>query len=241
MQVASSNFLEMPDPAKLLFDQMPRFMYFVKDRDFRFIRINQQLADKLGLEEDQILGKTDYDFFPKSMADAFRKDDEKMLQDLKPITNKVELVPSNHGQVDWSITTKVPLLDDNQSVTAIIGVTRAFSTSDTAMESSSEINVATKFIKENFASKLSIEDLAKRSSLSVSALERKFKAIFHVSPTQYILNTRVQKACHLLSQSTKNLASIAIECGFYDQSHFSKKFSKSMNISPLKYRKLYIL
>jgi len=241
MEGERNMFLEMPDPAKLLFDEMPRFMYFVKDKDFRFIRVNRQLADKLGLPEDQILGKTDYDFFPESMADAFRKDDLKMLKTLKPITNKVELVPSNHGLVDWSITTKAPLLDDQQNFIAIIGVTRAFTSSDTAMESSPEINKVTSFIKNNYADKISVTDLAKQASLSVSALERKFKTIYHVSPSQYILNTRVQKACHLLSQSTKDLASIAIECGFYDQSHFSKKFSKSMNISPLKYRKLFII
>ena len=235
------SFLEMPDPAKLLFDEMPRFIYFVKDTDFRFVRINQQLARKLNLPEDEIIGKTDYDFLPVSMADAFRKDDEAILETKKPIINKVELVPSNHGLVDWSITTKVPILDDDQNVVVILGITRAFSTSDTAMESSPEINKITSYIKKNFAEKLTIEALAKQASLSVSALERRFKATFNVSPSRYILNTRVQSACHLLTQSTKDLATIAGECGFYDQSHFSRQFSKAMNLSPLKYRKLYII
>ena len=235
------TFLQMPDTARLLFDEMPRFMYFVKDREFRFVRENQQIINKLGISEDEILGKTDYDFTPPSMADAFRIDDENVLLNKKSIINKVELVPSSHGLADWSITTKVPLLDGNGDAMGIVGVSRAFSSSDTAVGGSAALSIVTNYIKHNFSTKLSVEDLAQRASLSVSALERKFKSIFHMSPTHYIRNTRVQHACHLLSQTTKDLASISMECGFYDQSHFSRQFSNSMNISPLKYRKAYII
>ncbi|MGJ8655608.1 MAG: AraC family transcriptional regulator [Akkermansiaceae bacterium] len=234
-----ANYLKMPDTARLLFDEMPRFIYFMKDEELRFVRLNQTLVEKLGLPEEEILGKTDYDLLPKSMADAFYKDDQYILNTKKPILNKVELVPSSRGQADWSLTNKVPMFDDEGNIAAIIGATRPFSTSDTARNSSNSLSLMIEFIKENYAKKLSIEDLATMSSLSVSALERKFKKVFHITPSQYILNIRIQEACHLLIHSSRPLIEIASDCGFYDQSHFSRQFSKAMNSSPLKYRKQF--
>lgn len=234
-----AGYLSLPDTAKLLFDEMPRFIYFMKDEELRFVRINQTLVEKIGLTEDEILGKTDFDLFPQSMADAFFKDDQRILRTKKPILNKVELVPSNRGQADWSLTNKIPMFDDAQNVVAIIGVTRPFSTSLTAQNSSEDLSLMIEYIKQNYTSKLSIEELAKMSSLSVSALERKFKKVFHITPSQYILNIRIQEACHMLIHSSEPLITISNECGFYDQSHFSRQFSKAMNISPHKYRKQF--
>jgi AraC-like DNA-binding protein len=94
-------------------------------------------------------------------------------------------------------------------------------------------------IKENYATKLSIEQLARMSCLSVSALEREFKKVFHINPSQYILNIRIQEACQQLIHSSQPLIKITKDCGFYDQNHFSRQFSKAMNISPLKYRKQF--
>lgn len=234
-----ANYLRMPDTAKLLFDEMPRFIYFMKDEHLRFVRLNQTLVEKLGMPEEEVIGKTDYDLFPESMADAFYKDDQFILTTKKPILNKVELVPSSRGQADWSLTSKVPMFDDKGRIAAIIGATRPFSTSDTARNSSESLSLMIEYIKDNYAKKLSIEDLAKLSSLSVSALERKFKKVFHITPSKYILNIRIQEACQLLIHSSLPLIEIANDCGFYDQSHFSRQFSKSMNISPLKYRKQF--
>jgi AraC-like DNA-binding protein len=238
-----SNFLDtylnMPDTAKLLFDEMPRFIYFMKNHQLRFVRLNQNLIEKIGLPEAEIIGKTDFDLFPKSMANAFYKDDQLILKTKQPILNKVELVPSNLGQADWSLTNKVPMFDEQENIFAIIGVTRPFSTSDTARNSSEGLSLMIEHIKENYATKLSIERLARMSSLSVSALERKFKKVFHINPSQYILNIRIQEACQLLIHSSQPLINIANDCGFYDQSHFSRQFSKAMNISPLKYRKQF--
>jgi len=218
---------------------MPRFIYFMKDVNLRFVRVNSTLKQKLGLTEEEIVGKTDFDLFSKTMAEAFYKDDQRILKTKQPILNKVELVPSDRGLADWSLTNKVPMFDKDNNIVAIIGVTRPFSTSDTAQESSKDLTVMIDHIKKNYKSRLFVEDLAKLSSLSVSALERKFKRVFHITPSQYIFNIRIKEACHLLIHSSQSLVSIADECGFYDQSHFSRQFSKAMNISPLKYRKKF--
>lgn len=65
--------------------------------------MNQQLADKIGLPIDQIIGKNDFDIFQKPLATLFRKDDEQVLNSKQPIKNKVELIPSQIGQVDWAV------------------------------------------------------------------------------------------------------------------------------------------
>lgn len=233
------RFLETPDTAFSLFSEMPRFMYFMKDRDLKFVSLNDQLITKIGLPKEEIIGKTDFDLFPQSIAQAFYQDDQAIIESGHPLLNKTELVPSRHGQVDWSLTTKTPLRDGHGTIQGIIGVTRPFSSSGTALDSSSELSPAIQHIKENFHTKCTVKKLAEVSSLSLSAFERKFKKILHVNPTEFIRNARVQHACHLLSQGTTPLADIADQCGFFDQSHLSRDFVRSMNISPLKYRKQY--
>jgi len=218
---------------------MPRFLYFMKNRELKFVSINQHLADKMELSEEAIIGKNDHDFFPKSMADAFLKDDLQIIETKQAILNKVELVPSSKGQADWALTNKVPMLDQQGEVIAIVGITRPFSSSDTALHSSKDLHAAISHMKSHFMGKLTVPELAKLSSLSVSAFERKFKKVLHSTPTQYLRILRVKHACHLLSNSSVELILIAEQAGFYDQSHFCREFTKVMNISPLQYRKQY--
>lgn len=52
---------------------------FRKDAEGRFTFVNKKLCDTLGVPADEVLGKTDYDFFPKEMADKYRDDDERIM------------------------------------------------------------------------------------------------------------------------------------------------------------------
>ena len=114
----------LSDHGESLFDQLEGFLYFVKDRSFRFVALNHRLVEKLGCTHArEVIGKTDYDFFPPAMADAYVKDDRTIFETGQPIQNKVELVPRGGGFVDWSTTTKIPLRDAEGTIKAIAGAT----------------------------------------------------------------------------------------------------------------------
>lgn len=73
--------------------------------------------------------------------------------------------------------------------------------------------------------------------LSKERCNRIFRSAYNISIQGYFLN---QKAAHarVLLSSSKPLSDIALECGFYDQSHFSRIFKEIFQISPAKYRAL---
>jgi len=81
-----------------------------------------------------------------------------------------------------------------------------------------------------------IDELAKHSSLSRSSFIRKFNEICHTSPAKYINDVRISAAKQLLNNTSFSVSEIAGKTGFYDIAHFTKSFTLSVGISPVKYR-----
>ena len=223
-----------------IFDDLPGFIYFVKDLDTRYVAYNQRLVEIFNVSNPaDILGKRDDDFMPPNLFKEILKDDMLVLETGKSIINRVELVPGGKGFVDWSTTTKKPLIDSNGKICGIVGVTRPFSQGTTSMNKNEELGKALDTIHESFRENLPISELAESVHLSLSSFLRKFKACFNMTPKEYIRHLRIQEACHKIVQTTKSFAEISYECGFADQSHFSREFSKIMKEPPSSYRARY--
>jgi len=223
-----------------IFDDLPGFVYFVKDMETRYVAYNQRLVEIFNVSNpEEVLGKRDDDFMPPNLFKEILKDDMLVLETGKSIINRVELVPGGKGFVDWSTTTKKPLIDTNGKICGIVGVTRPFSQGTTSMNKNEELGKALDTIHTSFRENLPINDLASSVHLSLSSFLRKFKACFNMTPKEYIRHLRVQEACHKIVQTTKSFAEISYECGFADQSHFSREFSKIMKEPPSSYRARY--
>ena len=69
-------------------------------------------------------------------------------------------------------------------------------------------------------------------------LSRYFPKYFHCGLAEYIRKLRVEKSLALLSSKALSLTEAAFECGFSDQSHFSRCFKDIMGVTPLSYKKL---
>jgi transcriptional regulator GlxA family with amidase domain len=93
------------------------------------------------------------------------------------------------------------------------------------------------FVAQNYASNLTVADLAKRANLSESQFTRIFRRQTETTPAQYIVQTRINAARALLETTDKLLADIAQETGFYDHAHFIKTFKRIVGITPSRYRK----
>jgi PAS domain-containing protein len=95
-----------------IFDDLPGFVYFVKDVEQRYVAFNKRLLEIFDVEDPaDILGKRDNDFMPPNLFKEILKDDILVLETGESIINRVELVPRGNGFVDWSTTTKKPLLN----------------------------------------------------------------------------------------------------------------------------------
>jgi PAS domain S-box-containing protein len=237
------QFLEANDILSLaeeLFEYVPGLLFFVKDRERRFVYVNQGLSDMFGLSRKaDIIGKFDTEYSDEYVESMFRKDDDRILKEGISIKNKIELVTTMYGVIKWHITSKVPLYGRDGSIKGLVGVTREFkSDSATSTQHPALIKVI-KYIGENFSRPINITQLASIAGLSVSALGRNFKKSFHLTPAQYINRYRISEACILLSEGDIAIAEIATECGFYDQSHFSRTFREIIHATPAAYRKRY--
>ncbi len=96
--------------------------------------------------------------------------------------------------------------------------------------------LAKSFILSRINGQISISDVAAACSLSRSYFSRAFKKSTGLSPQQWVINARIERARILLQVSNLSLTEIGHECGFSDQSHFTKTFSKSFGIPPRHWR-----
>lgn len=109
---------------RTLIDNLPDFIY-VRDRELKHIINNQANVELLGAEsEAETLGKTLHEYFEENVANEFEKDDSAILKSKTPIINKEEKIQVKNGEMRWQLTSKVPVLDDQQNVSMIIGISR---------------------------------------------------------------------------------------------------------------------
>ena len=72
--------------------------------------------------EEEIIGKTDYDLFPREVADQFSAHDRAVIERGAPILNHEEYYLRSDGQMRWLVTSKVPLLNADGSIVGLVGV-----------------------------------------------------------------------------------------------------------------------
>jgi len=91
-------------------------------------------------------------------------------------------------------------------------------------------------IEAHVFSPVSVEELAKKTNLSVSSFKREFSKVYNDTPANYIKNKRLEKAAELLLISDKRVTDIAFDCGFNDLANFTKSFHDKYNVAPTHYR-----
>lgn len=93
------------------------------------------------------------------------------------------------------------------------------------------------FIQENYAEKLTLEEIANSAAVSTRECLRCFKAAIHQSPMDYLIEYRVRSAKKLLETTELSITDIALQCGFNSNSYFTKLFHRICGKTPNAYRK----
>jgi len=115
---------------RTLIDYLPSAV-FIKDEKYRKLLVNpihsqcvaQQLI-KLGLKpQEEIIGKTDFEIYPKKLAELYLQDDQKVIRDGITILNKEEPGIGPNGENSWVLVSKIPLKDKNGSIKGMLGIT----------------------------------------------------------------------------------------------------------------------
>jgi two-component system, NtrC family, sensor kinase len=106
---------------RTMIDMIPAFIY-AKDAQSRFTACNKLVANRMGVTPEQLLGKSDFDFFPREMAEKFFNDEQALLASGKPLIDCEEIAFDKiSGTNRVIVTSKVPLHDEQGRLTGLVG------------------------------------------------------------------------------------------------------------------------
>lgn len=106
-----------------LLDTIPDLIW-VKDGNGVYISCNAQFERFFGAKEKDIIGKTDYDFVDKELADFFRENDRQAIKSGKPRSNEESVTYPDNGQTVLLYTTKAPMYNTDGSLLGVLGIGR---------------------------------------------------------------------------------------------------------------------
>ena len=112
---------------RTLVDSVPDYIY-VKNTRHQFLLANEALAKRMGAQSpDHLLGKTDFDFYPQTLAESYAQAENEVLQAGRAVINREELTPDVAGNPVWLLTTEMPLRDAGGKIIGLVGVGRDIS------------------------------------------------------------------------------------------------------------------
>ncbi len=171
---------------KTLVKSIPDLVW-MKDPYGIYLACNKRFEQMYGASEEEIIGRDDYDFVNKELADFFRKHDLNAINSDLPLTNYEELTFANDGHKEYVKTTKTKVLDDNNNIIGVLGIGRDFTQEKNDTEKIEEqknnletifnttkdgiavLDLNTNFIKVNHAYSL-ITGLSEKELLQTSCL-----------------------------------------------------------------------
>jgi len=233
----SKRIVDLPDALNIL-EHLPDIMFFMKDRQGRITACSRNFAIMMGGQcENDILGMDAFATCPKHLAEKYTEDDRMVMEGRMALTNHLELIQSPDREAGWFVTQKSPLCDRDGDVIGLLGITRSVSAARIFLRPYDEFSEIMEYIQSHLDQKIIIPDLARKLHISLNHFERKFKHVFGMSPSMYIVHARVHQAASFLAGTKNSICNIAGEVGFYDQSVLTRYFNKIMGMTPSAYRR----
>ena len=97
--------------------------------------------------------------------------------------------------------------------------------------------LAMRYISENYTEHITVKDICDAVGYSKSTVLASFKKEFATTVNSYLTNMRLERAKKMLENESVTINEVALDCGFSDQSYFSKVFSAKYKITPTDYRR----
>jgi AraC family transcriptional regulator, melibiose operon regulatory protein len=154
---------------------------------------------------------------------------------LGSIMNIHQLIKQNPPYYEIDISVHLTLIWKNLIINGI-----QLEYEQTEMLKSHRMKQMLNWIHLHYAEKILLDDIARAGQLSRSECCRYFKRVLKKTPLNYVSDYRIQKSLILLQQPESNVTDVAYQVGFNSTSYFIDKFKKSMNMTPLAFKKYKI-
>lgn len=223
-----------------LFSKVPDIVFCIKNTSRQYVSANLAFAERLGLASvDDIIGKTAEDLFPAHLAAIYTEQDQKILTQGEEISDRLELVSNRNGRLGWYLAGKFPIAGKDGAVIGLASISRNLQKPGDEDLQLAGLAKVVAHIQKNYLEDLKPTELAQSADLSLTQLERRMRKIFKVSTAQFIRKTRIESAARQLIETNKAIINIALDCGYSDQSAFTRQFKISVGMTPGAYRSAY--
>ena len=239
-RLQSELFSQLAEPftAEAIFDTLTDLVYFVKNAHGEYVVLNQTLVNRLGRhEKSELIGRRADEVFPGPLGRSYRAQDERVLQTGQPILNQLELHFRPTGGRGWCLTHKLPLRGKDGRIVGLVGVSKDLHPGNEKSEHYLEIAAVIRHIQTRFDEPLKVKALAAGAGLSEYQFERRLRRIFQLTAGQFIQKTRMEAALHRLRDTDDAIATVSLDCGYSDQSAFTRQFRQTVGLSPSGYRR----
>jgi len=126
LKQSESRLRKIEKYQRAFIDSLP-FMVWIKDEESRFISVNTVLAKSFGEDKpENLIGKTDFDYSSKELAEYYRQEDLSVLQSKQPKFVDETFVDAQ-GKTRWIETFKAPAIDNDGNLLGTVGFARDIS------------------------------------------------------------------------------------------------------------------
>ena len=221
----------------LAFNHLGSVCVVVKDEAGRFVWVSDNVAQRCGFADPlEMVGIDDYAINPSRLAKMYRRDDREVLQSGRPLLGRIELALNERGMLNWYVTNKLPLRDGSGKVIGLLATIQEYPGVRSLPLFDDEVSAAVEHIFAHLGEPLRVSQLAALAGVSRRQIERRFRIATGMSPSDFIVRARLDKACQRLRDGSDSLGKIALDLGFYDQSAFTRLFHQHLGMTPNEFR-----
>jgi AraC-like DNA-binding protein len=229
-----------PFTGEALFDCLTDIVFFIKNRHGEYAVVNHTIVKRCGFrEKSQLIGRKADEVYPAPLGKRYRDQDEELLRTGTPILNQLELQLYPGGGPGWCLTSKLPLKSADGKIVGLAGVSHDLNLVYDKGDDYEHVAEAVHQIQTRFDQPLKVHKLAAIAGLSEYQFEQRIRKIFHITAGQLIQKVRMDAAVYRLQNTADPIVVIALDCGYADQSSFSRQFKRTVGLSPAEYRHVY--
>ncbi len=222
-----------------LFDLSVSTIFCAKDVAGIYRAVNLAFVRRTGRRSKRdVLGRRADELFPAPMASRYEEQDRVVFDRREPLRDELELVRRENGDFGWYLTTKlpVPAEDEPDRLWGLVSISRDLATPSDEGIAMESLHGMVRYVHANLHRPLPLRELADAAGCPESQLSRRVRKVFGISPTQFVLRSRIDRAADLLAERRKPLAEIAADTGFYDQAVFTRQFARLVGDTPAQFR-----
>lgn len=230
--------LAQPFTGEALFDTLDDLVFFLKNERGEYVVVNKTLVARCGLKSKaDLIGKTPEKVFPAPLGRSFGTQDRALLRSGRPMVNQLEKHLYSTGESGWCLTTKVPIRDASGHVIGLAGISRDLYPVKKDADGYDHVAAALQYLQEHLDGPLTLAQVAEVAGLSPFQLDQRIRKIFHLPTSQLIRKYRLDAAIDLLQSTDSPISTIALKCGYCDQSAFTRQFKQTTGLTPGQYRR----